>query len=205
MALSKIQSESMNLADTYAFTGTVTGTPSGALTKIQSYTIPSSTSEFNLNGIFTSTYDHYLILAQNIGLTGSGGYINIRLNRASNNSHITADYVQTAIGYEGGASGVQRSGGAWRVNNQATMYPNTSGEQGTMIAMHIFSPFLSMPTKFSNIGHLRNSQNSAWLTVANAVHNTSNDSVGGLNWGTDNGQNFTTSETSAITIYGYEN
>ena len=27
MALSKIQAESMNLADTYAFTGTVSGTP----------------------------------------------------------------------------------------------------------------------------------------------------------------------------------
>ena len=46
MALSKIQAESMNLADTYAFTGTVTGVPSG-LNKITSYTIPSSTSEFN--------------------------------------------------------------------------------------------------------------------------------------------------------------
>ena len=29
MAITKIQSESMNLADTYAFTGTVTGIPSG--------------------------------------------------------------------------------------------------------------------------------------------------------------------------------
>ena len=27
MAITKIQSESLNLADTYAFTGTVTGTP----------------------------------------------------------------------------------------------------------------------------------------------------------------------------------
>ena len=31
MALSKIQAESMNLADTFAFTGTVTGTPNGIL------------------------------------------------------------------------------------------------------------------------------------------------------------------------------
>ena len=30
MALSKIQAESMNLADTYAFTGTVSGLPSGS-------------------------------------------------------------------------------------------------------------------------------------------------------------------------------
>jgi hypothetical protein len=29
MAITKIQSESLNLADTYAFTGTVTGTPTG--------------------------------------------------------------------------------------------------------------------------------------------------------------------------------
>ena len=32
MALSKIQAESMNLADTYAFSGTVSGTPTSAMT-----------------------------------------------------------------------------------------------------------------------------------------------------------------------------
>lgn len=45
MALSKIQSESMNLADTYAFTGTITGTDP-ALTDWQSFT---STVTFDSN------------------------------------------------------------------------------------------------------------------------------------------------------------
>ena len=80
MALSKIQAESMNLADTYAFTGTVTGVPSG-LNKITSYTIPSSTSEFNLNGIFTTTYDHYMILASGLGVTSSGQVVEIVIGR----------------------------------------------------------------------------------------------------------------------------
>ena len=79
----------LDLTANYAFTGTITGVPSG-LTKISSYTIGSSTSEFNLNGIFTTTYDHYLILASGLGVTSSGGYWSIRLNKASDNSHITS-------------------------------------------------------------------------------------------------------------------
>ena len=149
MALSKIQAESMNLADTYAFTGTVTGVPSG-LNKITSYTIPSSTSEFNLNGIFTTTYDHYMILASGLGVTSSGGYWSIRLNKASDNSHITTNYVNTSLAYGGGTTGAQRSGGSWRLSNATTQYPVTSGEQAPMIQLTIFAPFLSMPTKFSN-------------------------------------------------------
>ena len=49
MALSKIQSESMNLADTYAFTGTVTGAGSNILEQLfiiangESVTVPSGT------------------------------------------------------------------------------------------------------------------------------------------------------------------
>ena len=42
MAITKIQSESLNLADTYAFTGTVTGTPS--VDHINSWYVDSDTS-----------------------------------------------------------------------------------------------------------------------------------------------------------------
>ena len=193
----------LDLTANYAFTGTITGVSSG-LTKISSYTIGSSTSEFNLNGIFTTTYDHYLILASGLGVTSSGGYWSIRLNKASDNSHITSGYTNTSLAYGGGTTGTQRSVGGWRLSNATTNYAVTSGEQAPMLQLTVFAPFLSMPTKFSNFSHYRDDGNSAWYTEMNMGHNTDNTSVGGLNFVADNGQNAATSEVSAITVYGYQ-
>ena len=44
MAITKIQSESLNLADTYAFTGTVTGTPTGLNVADQWHVSPAITN-----------------------------------------------------------------------------------------------------------------------------------------------------------------
>ena len=60
MALSKIQAESMNLADTYAFTGTVSGTPQG-MTLINSTSSTSTVASFNIDNVFSSTYKFYKI------------------------------------------------------------------------------------------------------------------------------------------------
>ena len=193
----------LDLTANYAFTGTITGVSSG-LTKITSYTIPSSTSEFNLNGIFTTTYDHYLILASGLGITSSGGYFGIRLNKASDNSHITSNYVNTSLAYGGGTTGSQRSESQWRASNATTQYAVTSGEQAPMLQITVFAPFLSMPTKFTAFSHYRDNANSAWYTEMNMGHNTDNTSVGGLNFVADSGQNAATSEVSAITVYGYQ-
>ena len=62
MAIDKIQAESMNLADTYAFTGTVSG--AGGLIKLASTTIASgsdATEGFVFASVFTSTYTNYKI------------------------------------------------------------------------------------------------------------------------------------------------
>ena len=61
MALSKIQSESLNLADTFAFTGTVTG--AGSLNLLNTVTLANSTTasvSFDETYI-NATYDNYLI------------------------------------------------------------------------------------------------------------------------------------------------
>ena len=64
MALSKIQAESMNLADTYAFTGTVSG--SGTRQLIRKVTISSNTASVEfIHGsnsvVLDSTYSRYEI------------------------------------------------------------------------------------------------------------------------------------------------
>lgn len=205
-----VDNTKLDLASNYAFTGTVTGVASG-LTKISSYSIPANTVEFNLNGIFTADYENYLIVCSALGVQNTNGYISVRLNQASDNSHITSGYVATETAYEGAAVGVQRSEGGWRMTNMSPMLAGSNGEQASILAMNIYAPFLSVPTKFSTPTHLRNSGNSAWITGMNAGHNTSNTSVGGLNFATDSGgtQYFIPStaasgEASTIVVYGYQ-
>ena len=61
MPLSKIQAESMNLADTYAFTGTVSG--AGSLVKLYSSASSDSQSQLILDSTYiNSTYDNYKII-----------------------------------------------------------------------------------------------------------------------------------------------
>jgi hypothetical protein len=63
MALSKIQAESMNLADTYAFSGTVSGTPDTSDMKLLlSDTISSAIGEYDISSTYiNSTYDTYYL------------------------------------------------------------------------------------------------------------------------------------------------
>ena len=200
----------LDLTSNYAFTGTISGA-GGGLVKISTYSIPANTVEFNINGIFTATYENYLVVCSAMGVQNTNGYITVRLNQASDNSHITSGYTHTEVGYESGASGVQRNAGAWRLTNQFSLYAGTAGEQASILMMNVYAPFLSVPTKFSTLNHGRNSQNNAWATGLNAGHNTSNTSAGGLNFGTDSGgsQYFVPStgasgEASQIVVYGYE-
>ena len=59
MAIDKIQAESINLADTFAFTGTVTG--AGTLVKLATATASNSATVAFDNTVFTSTYKSYVI------------------------------------------------------------------------------------------------------------------------------------------------
>ena len=66
MPLSKIQAESMNLADTYAFTGTVSGAGQEKMVKI-STTTASNASAVEFTELSTaSTYTHYKIICDNV-------------------------------------------------------------------------------------------------------------------------------------------
>ena len=61
MSKTVITAESMNLADTYAFSGTVTGTNT-AVQLLSTVTISgTSTTNIDFNGLFSSDYDHYKI------------------------------------------------------------------------------------------------------------------------------------------------
>ena len=86
MALSKIQAESINLADTFAFTGTVTGADNG-LVKLARQDITSATSAITFDNI-SSTYDSYRIIAHVV--SDSGNNCRLRMRFRVNSADVTS-------------------------------------------------------------------------------------------------------------------
>ena len=61
MALTKVQAEGVNLADTFAFTGTVSGS---GMNLLLSNTISSAVAQYDISSTYiNSTYDSYIIYA----------------------------------------------------------------------------------------------------------------------------------------------
>ena len=108
MPLSKIQAESMNLADTYAFTGTVTGTPSG-LTKISTTTASNATS-VSFTGLDTSsTYSMYKIVVDNVtSQTDNSSMLYGRFGTGSTPTYQTANYAGVFVNAFATAASLQQ-------------------------------------------------------------------------------------------------
>jgi hypothetical protein len=127
MAITKIQSESLNLADTYAFTGTVTGTPS--VDHINSWYVDSNTSlpantttvvpnwsqKYNYKGsVMTESSGAFTFPATGIYkvvcslavYNGAGSFVrdfitNIQQSTDSGSSYSTKAFTQNFIGSDG--------------------------------------------------------------------------------------------------------
>lgn len=109
MAIDKIQSESINLADNFAFSGTVTG--AGSRLNLLNTTNASSASSVIFNSsLITSTYDQYLISCPNLVVFTSTA--NMRMYASENNGSNT---------FSGFYSGTQYS--------QATQDPSDNSYQ----------------------------------------------------------------------------
>jgi hypothetical protein len=91
MALSKIQAESMNLADTFAFTGTVSG--AGSFNLVTTNTISSAVNNVEFSGI-DDTYKIYCLLFNNMQLDGDGG---VGMLLGDSSSMRTANYRGTGF------------------------------------------------------------------------------------------------------------
>jgi len=87
MPLSKIQSESMNLADNYAFTGTISG--AGGLVKLLTQSGVSAASSYDIDSTYiNSTYDdYYFILKGTLSATS-----NLYARFFTSDTVVTTDY-----------------------------------------------------------------------------------------------------------------
>jgi|11BtaG_2_1085332.scaffolds.fasta_scaffold01255_7 hypothetical protein len=149
MAISKIQAESMNLADTYDFTGTVTGTPNDMVQVASATGGGTATQVFN--GCFTSTYKFYLVLASyNLSATGT---VSFRFQDSSNNEITTSNYYNAGLNgrMEIGGSGVSSIGN----------WGGTSIHHGKVslnvaepsVKMFVYNPFASEKTVCDTVFH----------------------------------------------------
>ena len=106
MPLSKIQAESMNLADTYAFTGTVSGAGEANDYKLITTTEATNASTIVFdNTVVTSDYDDYYISMGSVLVSNNGTDVHLRLS--SDNGSSTFSTVKTGKVYRnlyGGSS-----------------------------------------------------------------------------------------------------
>jgi len=99
MALSKIQSESMNLADTFAFTGTVTG--AGGLVHLQTTEATGSASiTFNSSVMDVTKYERYVFYG-NFLPVGDGTDLSFRFLDSGGTAISTSNAYETFL--EGGS------------------------------------------------------------------------------------------------------
>jgi len=117
MALSKIQAESMNLADTYAFTGTVSGTPSD-LVLIKTISIADDTTVSFVNGsngvVFDSTYKLYKVIGTSLNVRDQDA-VEVGF-KASSDGGSSYSVVKRIVGYK------NNIGGTGDTNTSNTVY-----------------------------------------------------------------------------------
>ncbi len=92
MALNKIQAESMNLADTYAFSGTVSGTD---MELLHTTTVSSNVGEVVIDGHFTSAFKNYRIVGSNVHLDTDDTNLNLKF--MSGGSLLTGSVHRSAM------------------------------------------------------------------------------------------------------------
>ena len=111
MALTKIQAESMNLADTYAFTGTVSGTQ--GLVLLQTVTASSDTTlDVGSSSLFTSTYKVYQIHLINVHPSNNGAHFACRMGTGGSIVTTSGSYEQVRDQITHGGSTIRGSNGA---------------------------------------------------------------------------------------------
>ena len=113
MAIDKIQAESINLADTFAFTGTVTGTPHG-LVKISTTTVSSQNTDITL----PTGYKIYKLIGSNL-VTGTNG-TSFNVYTTTDNFSSTDSDFEGSISYqriEAGNTGNETADGYFKLAN----------------------------------------------------------------------------------------
>lgn len=132
MALTKVQAEGVNLADNFAFTGTVSGS---GLNLLLDATISSAVSEYDISSTYiNSTYDSYYLDAYFLPSTDNV-YLNahVFVGGSAQSGSIYGNEVQRVGGSYGGANS---NGSTSIIQANSAQIGNAAGE-GITISMNM--------------------------------------------------------------------
>ena len=126
MPLVKTQAEGINLADTFAFSGTVSGTNTG-MDRLLTNTTTSPASSVDISNTYiNSTYDTYLIVFR---MTPSSDDVHLNITFATDGSTFQTGNIYGSARYNfdvDDGAGSFNAGGAWTV--QPISIGNSTGE-----------------------------------------------------------------------------
>lgn len=168
MALSKIQAESMNLADTFAFSGTVSG--AGGMELLQTQTASSDVANITFTStVLTSTYSTYFVTGKIIG----SGNFNLfpSIDNGSNYNLSTASagggyYYNVSANNSGELTSNFRAGGSGvGIMIMADVQGGTASTQKGMV---LFSGYVVNSTDYSA------SRTSSYFGVSNRSYASGN-------------------------------
>tara|TARA_X000000950_G_scaffold151502_1_gene186544 strand:- start:345 stop:974 length:630 start_codon:yes stop_codon:yes gene_type:complete len=110
MPLSKIQAESMNLADNYAFTGTVSGVPSDIELISTNHITSASVNTCDFTS-FSTDYNHLIVKISDFEPSGNNGQLLVRLQTTG-----SSGFASGSGNYENTRTRVYKSGGSFTTN-----------------------------------------------------------------------------------------
>ncbi len=159
MALTKVQAEGVNLADTFAFTGTVSGS---GMDLLLDATISSAVSEYDVSSsIITSTYDNYRVIADFM-MANDGRNLYIRAisggSALTSNVYARENAAMSSSTYDG-----SNSTSIWAIAN-ITSFGNATGE-GISIDVNFYN--MTTTTKPASLCGRSNSFNTSALHNSN--------------------------------------
>jgi len=140
-----ITADKINLANNFAFTGTVTGTPQG-LTLINSTSSTSTVASFNIDNVFSSTYKFYRVYMR-VEYSQNNGYFTRLLKsdgsaRLSDYRYIDDGRYSTNVAYGEAGNGVS----SWFNGRHSGGNVAGGGNRGGHFVIDFYDPFSSSIT-----------------------------------------------------------
>lgn len=155
MPLSKIQAESMNLADTYAFTGTVTGTPSDMVLVNTTNITSASVNTCDFTSLSTD-YNHFVLKIGSFVPSGNGGQIIIRLQTTGSSGFASGsdnyDCTRNRV-YGGGGSYTHNASGFTATYGVAGIGQNSDGNGYVESGSHLTAYFYDVHSTTKGKGY----------------------------------------------------
>ena len=168
-------------------TPTSTANSGGSVTTTGGKVVATACNSFSLNGVFTATYDSYLVQVINASSSSSG--VNFRVKLRAAGTDLSATYYWGLTYVLWGGSTAAQSG-----NNVSTGWKIGSFESPCNTSFEIRNPFLSTAKSFNGLSSSSDS------TIVFGGINTSTASHDGLTFASETG-----TVTATVRVYGYLN